>query len=735
MKTPLFLILSALTLIPAEGRFRVGPEVFPSLEAARDHVRSLPKTSPIEVLVDGGNYQIDRPITFGPQDSGTSDAPITYRATGPVTFGGSQALSLEGLSLVKEESELARLSEEARGKVVRLPIRDEVAIRTLQKASPTSCLLTQGEELLHLSRFPNVGFAHAKELLEADEGTRFQKNPVMGTWDEPKGALITLREKPAGSFSQWAKELEESRKVMTYGYLSAQWYRSQLQVRSVDPATGAIRFVRQSRYGLDEMVHKFQSRQAYYHLLCEIDEPGEWYYDSSSKALYLWPVDEISPETRLAISAGSGFLHLENASHLRFLGFSAQGFASGHIVKIAGGTDNLVAGGKLFNSTASAISVNGQNNTVTGYDVFDVTRFVSLSGGVASPTEITPAGNEVSNCHFYLDALNGVSPAAGISGVGNVFRNNLMHNIPGQAIVFRGNDHLIERNELFNIGFEEGDGATIYSGAEFWGYGVQLKHNFLHHIMSTDGLMTRSGIMLDDHQSGTEVIENIFYKTGHGSLAINGGTGLKVYGNIFLHGNYGVWVRIIGDWKGRVKNLARFDSGELKRGDKHDYIWRCEQVVGKEGWNQEPWIKYPTFAKVMNQPNEWRFLPIENDVRGTLGHGMRNQLTYRHPQIPEDRLQFHDTREIEPREIFADVDELDFSYRGEREDWMPAIPFAEIGLVADQYRHAVPDKSKYRKLVKERFEERPSSEPRAKYDFDHVNETIYWNSGSVLKKL
>lgn len=81
--------------------------------------------------------------------------------------------------------------------------------------------------------------------------------------------------------------------------------------------------------------------------------------------------------------------------------------------------------------------------------------------------------------------------------------------------------------------------------------------------------------------SGYEIIENIFYKTGFGSLAINGGNEHKIHGNVFMKGNYGVWVRIIGYLKKRVADLPKFASVELRRGDKHDYIWRCEQVVGE----------------------------------------------------------------------------------------------------------------------------------------------------------
>ena len=58
-------------------------------------------------------------------------------------------------------------------------------------------------------------------------------------------------------------------------------------------------------------------------------------------------------------------------------------------------------------------------------------------------------------------------------------------------------------------------------------------------------------------------------------------------------------------------SIARYESGELKRGDKGDHIWRTQQVVGEGGWNKPPWsTRYPMFTKVMNQ-EKMRFFPIE----------------------------------------------------------------------------------------------------------------------------
>ena len=66
-----------------------------TLTAARDAIRQWKQTRPAEqstrVLLRGGVYQTDVPIVFGPDDSGTAIAPITYAAyphEQPVISGG-----------------------------------------------------------------------------------------------------------------------------------------------------------------------------------------------------------------------------------------------------------------------------------------------------------------------------------------------------------------------------------------------------------------------------------------------------------------------------------------------------------------------------------------------------------------------------------------------------------------------------------------------------------------------
>ncbi|MDO8541180.1 MAG: hypothetical protein Q7S40_12145, partial [Opitutaceae bacterium] len=57
---------------------------FGSLERARDAVRELKRSGgfnqPVTVFLRGGIHRISKPVTFGPEDSGTAANAITYAA-------------------------------------------------------------------------------------------------------------------------------------------------------------------------------------------------------------------------------------------------------------------------------------------------------------------------------------------------------------------------------------------------------------------------------------------------------------------------------------------------------------------------------------------------------------------------------------------------------------------------------------------------------------------------------
>lgn len=76
-----------------------------SLYGAVSKLRTSKKThsvdGPIEVIVGNGEYFITEPLELHPEDSGTTDAPVTFKAeegAHPVFFGGRQIMGFEKVS-------------------------------------------------------------------------------------------------------------------------------------------------------------------------------------------------------------------------------------------------------------------------------------------------------------------------------------------------------------------------------------------------------------------------------------------------------------------------------------------------------------------------------------------------------------------------------------------------------------------------------------------------------------
>jgi hypothetical protein len=124
-----------------------------------------------------------------------------------------------------------------------------------------------------------------------------------------------------------------------------------------------------------------------------------------------------------------------------------------------------------------------------------------------------------------------------MNGVGMRASHNLIEQHPHCAILFNGNDHLIELNEIRHVALETGDVGAIYTGRDYTYRGNRIRHNFIHH---TGGVgMGSMGVYMDDCVSGTEILGNIFYQVQRAAF-LGGGCDHQVVNNIFVDCNHAV---------------------------------------------------------------------------------------------------------------------------------------------------------------------------------------------------
>lgn len=195
----------------------------------------------------------------------------------------------------------------------------------------------------------------------------------------------------------------------------------------------------------------------------------------------------------------------------------------GHAVAVKGGTGCLVAGCRISNTGNCGVRIDGgTDHGVQSCDIWNNgDGGVSLSGG--DRKSITPCRHFVHNCHFHHQARwsRCYHPAVNLEGVGTRVSNNEIHDHPHCAILFWGNNHLIEYNHIHRVCHETGDVGAIYTGRDWTYRDNVIRYNHMHDIRGP-GHGEALVVYLDDCVSGITVYGNLIVNT-QCAVGIGGG--------------------------------------------------------------------------------------------------------------------------------------------------------------------------------------------------------------------
>ena len=186
----------------------------------------------------------------------------------------------------------------------------------------------------------------------------------------------------------------------------------------------------------------------------------------------------------------------------------------------------------LFRSSQGVSIEGGAGHAVTGCNVENTgDGGVSMSGG--DRQTLVPGGHVVEDCRFRRQGRwsKCYVPAVLADGVGHRISHNLIQDHPHCAILFTGNDHQIEYNEIHHVALETGDVGAIYTGRDWTYRGNRIRYNFIHDVGGVG--MGSMGIYMDDCVSGTEIYGNILCRLTR-AVFLGGGRDHQVVNNIFI---------------------------------------------------------------------------------------------------------------------------------------------------------------------------------------------------------
>ena len=523
-------------------------EPFGTLEEARNAIRALKaagSAEPIDVVLGGGVYELSQTLQFTVSDSGTEQAPITYRAA-----DGEHVVISGGRRIRGHWS-----SDD--GKIFHVDIPEAKGGRWKFKQ-----LFVDGHRAVR-ARYPN--------------GNDSLKVIAAG------GDRITLHLAPGTAKQSWAQAPDAVMNIVA----EAGWFNEIVELASVSGDGAKIIIKGKEAQGEIRKGNYFFIEG----VLEELDQPGEWHLDSVAGRLYYWPIqgdpnqaEIIAPVIDRAVEfagdrPGAGRVQWIT---LQGLVFSNLDYSIGHVamrttqdaaVRMMNAWHCAINGCKFTNiggygvwlhldSRYNKIIGNEMVHTGSGGVLATSARFAYATDDmVYDPDPLVaswaPLQNEITSNHIHQGGeirryCAGVHldsrPLVTALEAGNRVAHNHIHDMPRNGIFAFANQggNIFEYNHIHDVIQQVDDGGAIHMATmNALAAPIVIRGNLIHDIGRIGDVGTSltserdgsrdpraNGIYFDWFTSNLTIQDNIVYNTSRGGVKLLGGDNIQIKNNI-----------------------------------------------------------------------------------------------------------------------------------------------------------------------------------------------------------
>ncbi len=545
---------------------------FATLQRAQRAVRKVNKTAgPIQVFVSGGTYYLGKPLEFAPEDSGSSNAPVTYSAqpNEQVTLSGGLRLAC---NWKHHKHGIFMTSVPAGLNFTQLFINGRRMIRARYPNYDPSDPGKSG----YIKATGSIATNEQDPYPGPDEDMTFAGQAPRGIHFDP--ATFTKK--------RWAKPENAEIDIFQAAY----WGNLHWRIKAVDFTTSSIWFGeggQQLGAKWDKNPEILNAKSGFYidNVFEELDAPGEWFLDTDDHILYYYPENDLNLHAALVeVPLLEQVVRFAGTQENPVQHVSLDGFRVAHTCTtylktydvpslsdwsihrggaiLAEGTRNCSINGCWFDAVGgNAVFVNNYNRnfsiagcefTETGDSAICFVGDLEKTNGTqrAFPFECQASNNLIHNCGVYGKQIAGVyiSRAKRITA-----SHNLIYNMPRAAICIGDGTwggHVIEFNHTHDTVQETSDHGpfnawgrdrawslaqshapyTVEHSLDAWDVLVDameqviVRHNFFNEKSGW-------GLDLDDGASNYEIYNNI--SVGGVSMKWREGAYRRVYNNIW----------------------------------------------------------------------------------------------------------------------------------------------------------------------------------------------------------
>lgn len=578
-----------------------------NLVDVRNRVRAMLKGKPdsaVDVVLAPGEYCLPAGMDFTAADSGTSEANmVTWRSESPGAakiIGGVRVLA-SAFSVLDDPALLNRLQPEARGKVlvadVSAFVPDVLPDMPIEFRLPPSPTVFVDGNFGTLARWPNDGYASFTVV--ADKGRRSNT----GGKNMYERCAFVFDEKRPNSWN-----FNEG--VWLNGYWTHDWdsycvrasgWGAENGTNNVMRLAGAIPYgVKNESWGSKPYRSFFA-----FNVFEELDSAGEYWLDRRKKRLYVYSPTAAVPHVVIAKSS-KPLLRGRGAGNLRFKNLD-MAFNHGAIADFTAAENVLFEDCRIHDTMADGICVAGRRIRISQCEVSRCgRRGVVVDGG--DRRGLIRSGNVVENSRIHDFSVFQRTYAAGIdlqmTSVGVTVRGNEIFNSPYSAVMYGGNEHLFESNDVHHVVQDTRDAGAFYTGRDWTTQGNVLRGNRIHDIGSGGAQSAVAGFYFDDCDCGDAVYGNEISGVSRGIL-LGGGRDHPIIDNVFSNCAIGISI----DCRGVTGTYWN----SLEHGGPS---WMLEEKAKRLDYTNGVWAAlYPRLANIMNDnPREPLYNPVVSNL-------------------------------------------------------------------------------------------------------------------------
>lgn len=492
---------------------------FATLTRARDAVRSLRASHspavPIRVLVRGGTHFLEKPLVFGPEDSGRPDAPITYAAypgEKPVLSGG---LRIEGWKPTLIGQKHLWVADVPGG------------------VAPSSRQLFVNGKRCARPRLPKQGLYRIAEVPDL-------------TPDTPKTARQSRFHYFPGDIQTWENLTDVEVVALCF------WVESRMPIARVDEASRTVYLSEGSVFRLSD---DFSITPAPYYVenVSEaLEQPGEFYFHRTRGKIYYVPrageeiatAEAIMPRRILHLVQFKGqpeagrFVEYVKLSGLTFAHTEATrpprdwpgdawrvsgSITAPGVIQFIGARNCAVENSEIAHAGSYGIDLGAgcTRNRIVGNKIYDlgaggikVGLRVPITNSLLQSAKNIITDNDIHDNGQIFHSSFGIH--IGISN-DDVVAHNRIHHQPYIGIITGTGDEaalgtVIEFNDIHHIGLGMlSDLGGIYTiGRSGVPLGIVVRNNVVHDIESRG--YGGWGIYFDDGTTGVRAENNVVYR-------------------------------------------------------------------------------------------------------------------------------------------------------------------------------------------------------------------------------